>query len=148
MSVLLETSLGDLVLDLFVDKCPKTCQNFLKLCEMKYYNNCIFFDVQKDYLVQTGDPEATGQGGNSIFGVVSGDPQKRYFEDEIVKGIKVKRKGLVGMSNNGPNQNGSAFFITLTDNELENLYKKHTIFGQIAEGLEVLDKINKTYCDP
>jgi peptidyl-prolyl cis-trans isomerase-like 4 len=50
MSVLLETSVGDLVIDLFVDKCPKTTLNFLKLCKIKYYNNCLFYDVQKDYI--------------------------------------------------------------------------------------------------
>ena len=60
MSVLIETSLGDLVIDLFADRCPKTTLNFLKLCKLKYYNNCLFFDVQKDFLVQTGDPTHTG----------------------------------------------------------------------------------------
>lgn len=73
MSVLLETSLGDLVLDLYVDDCPKTCLNFLKLCKLKYYNNCLFYDIQPDYLVQSGDPTNTGSGGTSIWGLISGD---------------------------------------------------------------------------
>lgn len=72
MSVLLETSLGDLVIDLFTQATPRTCENFLKLCKLKYYNNCLFYDVQKDYLVQTGDPSNTGAGGSSVWGVVSG----------------------------------------------------------------------------
>ena len=72
MSVLLETSLGDLVIDLYVSDCPRAAQNFLKLCKLKYYNNCLFYDVQKDYIVQTGDPTNTGSGGTSAWGLVSG----------------------------------------------------------------------------
>ena len=60
MSVLIETSVGDLVIDLFVKDCPLTTQNFLKLCAMKFYNNCLFYDVQKDFITQTGDPKNTG----------------------------------------------------------------------------------------
>jgi peptidyl-prolyl cis-trans isomerase-like 4 len=70
MSVLLETSLGDLVIDLFVDHAPVACQNFLKLCEAKYYNNCLFFDVQPRYLALSGDPTNTGTGGESVWGLV------------------------------------------------------------------------------
>jgi len=57
MSVALETSLGDIVVDLFCDKCPQTTQNFLKLCKLKFYNNKLFYSVQKDYIVQVGDPK-------------------------------------------------------------------------------------------
>ena len=70
MSVLLETTLGDIVIDLFVDDCPVACLNFLKLCKIKYYNFCAFYNVQKDFIVQTGDPLCTGKGGESIFGYV------------------------------------------------------------------------------
>ena len=62
MSVLLETTQGDIVIDLFVDDCPKAVKNFLKLCKIKYYNNCIVHDVQKDFAFHTGDPEGTGKG--------------------------------------------------------------------------------------
>ncbi len=72
MSVLLETSVGDLVIDLFTGDCPKATKNFLKLCKLKYYNNCLFYEVQKDYLTQTGDPTNTGSGGTSVWGLVSG----------------------------------------------------------------------------
>lgn len=73
MAVLLETSLGDLVIYLYVEDCPKTTMNFLKLCKVKYYNNCIFYNIQKDFIVQTGDPTGTGKGGQSIFGYGCGN---------------------------------------------------------------------------
>lgn len=66
MSVLLETNVGDIVVDLFVDDAPIASQNFLKLCKLKYYNNCIFFSVQQDFIAQTGDPTNTGKGGESL----------------------------------------------------------------------------------
>ena len=83
MSVLLETSLGDLVIDLYPKECPKAALNFLKLCKLKYYNNCLCYNVQKDYIVQMGDPTNTGTGGSSVWGVVSCKGDKRYFDDEL-----------------------------------------------------------------
>jgi len=68
MSVMLETSVGDIIIDLYTDKCPNTTRNFLKLCKCKYYNGVLFHNVQKDYIVQTGDPTGTGRGGESMFG--------------------------------------------------------------------------------
>ena len=68
MSVILETSLGEIVIDLFVEDAPEACKNFIKLCKMKYYNNCLFHNVQRDYLAQTGDPTGTGRGGTSLYG--------------------------------------------------------------------------------
>lgn len=122
MSVILETSKGDIVVDLFVEECPKTCQNFLKyvvcpnhayviltlitsrvtvfgrrLCKIKYYNNCIFHYVQRNFLVQTGDPTSTGKGGDSIHGLLYG-AQARFFADEIKPFLKHKEKGLLGMA--------------------------------------------------
>ncbi len=82
MSVLIETSLGDLVIDLYTKVTPKTCENFVKLCKLKAYNNCLFYDVQKDYIAQTGDPSNTGHGGSSVWGLISKKPDLRYFEDE------------------------------------------------------------------
>jgi peptidyl-prolyl cis-trans isomerase-like 4 len=68
MAVVLETSYGDLVIDLYTKQCPKATKNFLKLCKIKYFNNCLFFNIQKDFIVQTGDPTNTGAGGESIYG--------------------------------------------------------------------------------
>ncbi len=68
MSVLLETSVGPLVVDLHTAAAPTAARNFLKLCKAKYYNGCLFFNVQQDFIAQTGDPTGTGRGGTSIFG--------------------------------------------------------------------------------
>jgi len=68
MSVLIETSLGDIVIDLEVKLCPELCKNFLKLCKIKYYNFVLFHNVQKNFMIQTGDPSGTGTGGQSIYG--------------------------------------------------------------------------------
>jgi peptidyl-prolyl cis-trans isomerase-like 4 len=146
MSVLIETSLGVIVLDLFIKECPKTCLNFLKLCKIKYYNNCLFYDVQKDFLAQTGDPENTGRGGNSVWGIIKGE-NSRYFEDEIHPTLRHNKIGTISTGNLGPNMNNSTFFVQLTDNPLPYLNDKHTVFGRVEEGIEVLQKINKAYVD-
>lgn len=146
MSVLIETSLGDIVLDLYYKECPKTCLNFLKLCKIKYYNNCLFYDIQKDFIAQTGDPEATGMGGKSIYGILNGDSQ-RYFNDEIHPNFRHNKKGIISTANMGPNLNTSTFFIQITDRNLNYLNEKHTVFGIIEEGWEILDKMNKIFVD-
>lgn len=145
MAVLLETSIGDLVIDLKVDDCPKACTNFIKLCKMKHYNNCLFHSVQKDFIAQTGDPTNMGRVGTSVFGKLPGS-KKKFFDDEIFPTVKHNVKGTVAMANERPNENGSSFYITLRD-KIESLDGKHTIFGTIAEGLEVLDKMNNTMVD-
>eukprot|EP00959_Pyramimonas_sp_CCMP1952_P071712 1497852-Pyramimonas_sp.AAC.1 len=145
MSVLIETSKGDLVLDLFVDECPTACKNFLKLCKIKYYNNCLFHNVQRNFMAQTGDPTGTGTGGDSIFRLLYGD-QARFFEDEIRPEIKHKKKGMLGMASAGENQNASQFYIT-TAADISSLAEKHTIFGELGEGDDVLDRINEAFCD-
>jgi len=145
MAVLLETSIGDIVIDLKLDEAPKTCLNFLKLCKIKYFNNHLFFRVQKDYIAQTGDPRNDGTGGGSIFAKLPGLAQ-RYFRDEITPALKHNKKGTVAMANEKPHQNGSQFYITLRD-RVEHLDGKHTIFGTVAEGFEVLDKMNSAMVD-
>jgi peptidyl-prolyl cis-trans isomerase-like 4 len=145
MSVILETSKGDIVIDLYADLCPKTCQNFLKLCQIKYYNNVIFHHVERNFLVQTGDPTKTGKGGESIHGLLYG-AQARFFDDEIVPTLKHVKKGVVGMASAGENQNASQFYITTAEN-LHNLDGKHTVFGHVAEGWDALEAINDMPCD-
>jgi peptidyl-prolyl cis-trans isomerase-like 4 len=145
MSVIIETSVGTLTIDLFVDDCPIACKNFLKLCKLKYYNNCIFHNIQKDFLVQTGDPTATGRGGESVYGLLYGE-QAKFFKDEIKPYLKHRELGMVAMANRGSDQNASQFFITTGEN-LESLDGKHTIFGQVEEGLETLSKIDNALCD-
>ncbi|KAI8992220.1 peptidyl-prolyl cis-trans isomerase-like 4 [Pilobolus umbonatus] len=150
MSVLIETSLGDIVVDLFTKDCPKTTLNFLKLCKIKYYNFAPFFNVQKDFMAQTGDPTGKGDQGESIFGILHG-PSQRYFPAEINPKLK-HTKGMVSMAvaadasiENG-GVSGSQFFITLGE-DLDYLDGKYTLFGEVAEGMDTLEKINEAYCD-
>lgn len=145
MAVLIETSVGDLVIDLKVDEAPQICTNFVKLCKIKYYNNCTFFSVQKDYIAQSGDPTNTGKGGSSVHAKLPG-LAKKYVKDEISQKLKHNVMGVVAMANTRPNENASQFYITLRD-KIENLDGKHTIFGVVSEGLEVLDKMNMTMVD-
>lgn len=163
MSVLIETSLGGLVVDLLVDDCPIASRNFLKLCKAKYYNNCLFFNIQKDFVAQTGDPTGTGNGGSSFDGFLASKQQAaeggkskkqqqqqqqvpKTFKDEIRGDIKHDRIGTIGYASTGPDQNASQFYITLRP-QIEYLDKKKTIFGHVEEGLEVLQEINKAFCD-
>ncbi|KAK6105225.1 Cyclophilin type peptidyl-prolyl cis-trans isomerase/CLD family protein [Brugia pahangi] len=145
MAVLVETTVGDIVIDLFVKERPRCCLNFLKLCKLKYYNFCQFHAIEQNYVVQTGDPTGTGNGGESVFTFLYGD-QARYFEPELVPKLRHTRIGIVSMVNNGANMLGSQFFITLGDN-LDYLDEKHTIFGQVTEGLDTLEKLNQEICD-
>ncbi|KAK7313898.1 hypothetical protein VNO77_39103 [Canavalia gladiata] len=145
MSVMMVTSLGDLVIDLHTNKCPLTCKNFLKLCKIKYYNGCLFHTVQKDFTAQTGDPTGTGTGGDSIYKFLYGD-QARFFSDEIQIDLKHSKTGTVAMASAGENLNASQFYITLRD-DLDYLDGKHTVFGEVAEGFETLTRINESYVD-
>ncbi|KAF6041662.1 PPIL4 [Bugula neritina] len=146
MAVLLETSVGDLTIDLMTEDRPQASLNFLKLCKLKYYNMCLFHSIQRNLVAQSGDPDGTGRGGQSMFKHLYGD-QAVYFEAEAKPRIKHTRKGLVSMVNNGSNMHGSQFFITLADS-LDYLDQQgHTVFGEVGEGDEVLDKLNDTFCD-
>jgi peptidyl-prolyl cis-trans isomerase-like 4 len=148
MSVLLNTSAGDMVIDLFTDSCPLTAINFVKLCQLKYYNNCLFYNVQQNFIAQTGDPTGTGKGGSSVYGIINGNSANN-FADEIVKSRKVNKIGLVGMAHTAgkENSNRSQFFITLRGEDMEQFEGTHTFFGEVAEGMDVLEKINALYCD-
>ena len=145
MSVLLETSAGEIVIDLKTDECPITCENFIKLCKIKYYNDNLFFNIQSNYIAQTGDPTGTGTGGNSIFGIINNSTIG--FKNEINTNKKIFNKiGLVCMASKD-NINKSQFFITLRDDDLDHLYGQYTVFGEVAEGMEVLAKLNALFCD-
>jgi len=144
MSVVIETTQGDITVDLYLKQRPKTCLNFLKLCKLKAYNMNLFHTVQADFIAQTGDPTGTGRGGESIFSQMYG-PQARFFEAETVPRIKHTKHGLISMVNCGDNVLGSQFFLTLGD-ELDYL-DEHCVFGEVVEGEEVLSKINDTITD-
>ncbi|CAN0286111.1 unnamed protein product [Lampetra fluviatilis] len=146
MSVILETTLGDVVVDLYTKERPRTSLNFLKLCKVKYYNYCLFHSVQKNFIVQTGDPTGTGRGGESVFSQLYG-PQARYFDAEKTPRIKHRKKGTLSMVDNGSGQHGSQFLLTVLDG-LDSLDgQQHTVFGEVAEGMEVLGRIAEAFCD-
>ncbi|KAF8538389.1 cyclophilin-like domain-containing protein, partial [Trichophaea hybrida] len=156
MSVLLELGeAGDIVIDLFTDYAPRTCENFLKLCKVKYYNFSPIYGVQKDFSCQTGDPvgpdSPDSDGGSSIWGLIEG-PSRRFFPAEFHPKLKHSERGTVSMATaptaNNPDErmSGSQFIITLGDN-LDYLDGKASIFGKVVEGFDVLDKINNAFCD-
>jgi len=130
----IQTTMGTIELELFADKAVKTAQNFVGLAETKYYNGIIFHRVINNFMIQGGDPAGTGSGGESIWG--------KPFEDEVKTGLKHSSEGILSMANAGPNTNGSQFFITLKATPW--LDGKHTVFGKVISGMEVVKAIGKT----
>ncbi|XP_053397607.1 peptidyl-prolyl cis-trans isomerase-like 4 isoform X2 [Mercenaria mercenaria] len=124
---------------------PKGSKNFLKLCKIKYYNFCLFHSVQRNLVAQTGDPTGTGREGESVYGILYGE-QAKYFDMEVSPRLKHRKVGTVSMVNNGNSMHGSQFFITLGEN-LDYLDNTHTVFGEVAEGFDVLKKLNEAFCD-
>jgi peptidylprolyl isomerase len=120
------TSLGDVTVDLLVGDAPKTVNNFVFLARQGFYDNVKFHRIIKGFMVQTGDPLGTGTGGPGY-----------KFADEPVS--RRYTKGIVAMANAGPNTNGSQFFIVHGDDA--GLPPNYTIFGQVSEGIDVVDKI-------
>ena len=155
MSVLLETSLGDIVIDLLVDAAPKECENFLKLSKIKYYNFSPVHSVQKNFSFQTGDPigpdSKDSDGGTSIWGHLEG-PTKKTFVAKIDPKMKHTERGTVSMatvpSARDPDEKlaGSQFIITLGE-DLDYLNGKASIFGKVVEGFDALEKINDAFTD-
>ncbi len=132
-TVVLETNQGVIEIVLFADKAPKTCENFVKLVEKDYYNGITFHRVIKSFMIQGGDPTATGAGGESVWG--------KPFGDEFTPELKFDRPGMLAMANRGPNTNGSQFFITTIATPWLNM--KHTIFGEVAKGYDIVQKIEQ-----
>ena len=129
----LHTNHGTIEIELFDDDAPKTVENFRKLAGDGFYDNLIFHRVIKDFMIQGGDPTGTGRGGPGYT-----------FEDEF-NDNKIVR-GALAMANAGPNTNGSQFFIVTTD-AAPWLDGKHTVFGRVADGMEVVDKIEASETD-
>jgi cyclophilin family peptidyl-prolyl cis-trans isomerase len=129
----INTNMGKIEIELFADKTPKTVENFVGLAEKGYYKGVIFHRVIDKFMIQGGDPTGTGRGGESIWG--------KPFEDEIVPSLTFDKPGYLAMANAGPNTNGSQFFITVVPTSWLN--GKHTIFGQVIDGMEVVNAISK-----
>ena len=159
----MKTNMGDIKIKLFPNEAPKTVENFTTHAKNGYYNGLIFHRVIKDFMIQGGDPTGTGMGGKSIWG--------NSFEDEF-NPVLHNLRGALSMANAGPNTNGSQFFIVQADTVPEHLlsqmadmpdafpkdiidsYKdlggtpwldfRHTVFGQVFYGMDVVDSIANT----
>jgi len=132
--VALETSLGNIDLELYSEKAPKTVENFVKLALEGFYENTKFHRVIKNFMIQGGDPYTKGE-DTSVYG--TGGPGYKFADEQ--NDLQMVR-GMIAMANSGPNTNGSQFFI-VTIKEAEWLTGKHTIFGKVISGMEVVDKI-------
>ncbi len=130
---IIKTNMGTIEIELFADKTPKTVENFVGLAEKGYYKGVIFHRVIKDFMLQAGDPTGTGRGGASFWG--------GKFEDEFVSDLKHDTPGILSMANAGPNTNGSQFFITIVATPW--LDGKHTVFGKVINGMDVVYAIGK-----
>ena len=127
MQAIIQTNHGPIHVELYPDDAPKTVDNFVKLANDGFYDRVIFHRVIPDFMIQGGDPTGTGSGGPGYT-----------FEDEF-NDHKVDR-GALAMANAGPNTNGSQFFIVTTE-AAPWLDGKHTVFGRVTEGMDVVDKI-------
>jgi len=134
----IETTQGTFEVTLRPDIAPKAVENFMKHAEAGYYNGIVFHRVIKGFMIQGGDPTGTGRGGESIW--------KKPFEDEVTDSVSFNRPGVLAMANAGPRTNGSQFFITTAETPWLN--KKHTIFGEVTKGYDVVQKIEKIKVGP
>lgn len=128
---ILETNKGNIEFELYFSETPRTVENFVGLSFQGYYNGITFHRVVRNMLIQSGDSTATGKGGRSYFGA--------EFEDEISYKLRFDSEGIVAMANRGPGTNTSQFFITVIP--IPYLDGKHTIFGRVIEGMDVVAKI-------
>jgi cyclophilin family peptidyl-prolyl cis-trans isomerase len=128
----IETSLGKIEIELYAKEVPKTVKNFVGLALEEYYNGVIFHRVIKGFMIQSGDSTGTGMGGKSIYG--------SDFEDEFVNSLHHNSPGILSMANAGPNTNRSQFFITVAATPW--LDRKHTIFGKVTNGMDVVYQIS------
>ena len=128
-SATLQTSMGAITVELFDDDAPKTVENFTKLAGDGFYDGVVFHRVIPDFMVQGGDPTATGSGGPGYT-----------FEDEFNE--HPVERGALAMANAGPNTNGSQFFIVTADS-CPWLDGKHTVFGRVTDGMDVVDAISE-----
>jgi peptidyl-prolyl cis-trans isomerase B (cyclophilin B) len=125
-----ETSRGDIVVDLFPSEAPKTVNNFVFLAKDGFYDNTTFHRVIENFMIQGGDPTASGRGGPGY-----------KFEDEFKAGHKKHQVGSLSMANAGPNTNGSQFFITHIATDWLN--GKHVVFGQVRSGQDVVNAVKQ-----
>ena len=128
VKVEIETTMGTIKADLYASEVPKTVENFVKLVNQEFYDGIIFHRVIPEFMIQTGDPTGTGRGGPGY-----------KFEDEFSADLHHDKPGVFSMANSGPNTNGSQFFIT--DGPTPWLDNRHTVFGHVTEGIDVVHAI-------
>ena len=135
VKVKIETSLGDIQVDLFAKDAPKTVENFTTLANKGFYDGLMFHRVIPDFMIQTGDPTGTG----------AGDPGYK-FADEFSPKLRHSKPGMLSMANSGPNTNGSQFFITEAATPW--LDNRHSVFGEVTQGMDIVKKIASVERDP
>ncbi|ADD67814.1 Peptidylprolyl isomerase [Denitrovibrio acetiphilus DSM 12809] len=135
--VVLKTNQGDITIKLLPLVAPKAVENFTTHVKNGYYNGIAFHRVIRGFMVQGGDPTETGMGGKSIWG--------KPFEDEFNPNYKFDKPGVLAMANSGKNTNGSQFFITVEKTPWLNF--KHTIFGYVVDGYDIVEKISNVKVD-
>lgn len=135
--VVFETTQGTIVFALKPEVAPKACENFEGLVKKGYYNGISFHRIIKGFMIQGGDPTGTGRGGQSIYG--------QPFEDEFKPNVMFTKAGILAMANAGRNTNGSQFFITTVPTP--HLNGRHTIFGEVVEGMDVVKKLENVVTD-
>ena len=126
----IKTNRGDIVINLYADKTPRTVNNFVFLAKDGYYNGVTFHRVIDNFMVQTGDPTGTGRGGPGY-----------KFADEFHPSLRHTGPGILSMANSGPGTNGSQFFITHVKTDW--LDGKHSVFGKVREGMDVVNAIRQ-----
>jgi len=129
-TVTIETNHGTITAEMFADAAPKTAGNFIELAKKGFYDGVIFHRVIEGFMIQGGDPDGTGRGGPGY-----------QIPDEFGEGLAHTGAGMFSMANAGPNTGGSQFFITLASTPW--LDGKHAIFGQVTDGMDVVETIGK-----
>ncbi|MFA5927556.1 MAG: peptidylprolyl isomerase [Patescibacteria group bacterium] len=149
----IKTSVGDIKVALYPNDAPKTVDNFIQLSKRGYYNNTTFHRVIRDFVIQGGDPKGDGTGGESAFGAALEDeinPRSLGLSPEQITSLEQEgyrynyalnshklTPGVIAMANSGPNSNGSQFFI-VTEKPQPHLDGKHTVFGEVTEGMDIV----------
>jgi peptidyl-prolyl cis-trans isomerase B (cyclophilin B) len=147
----IKTTKGDIVVELYGNEAPKAVAHFIKAAESKFYDGIYFHRVIADFMIQTGDPQAKGTPGKDFVYDPSNNPNNLpvagtggpgyQFEDEFNAALRFDKPGVLAMANSGPNTNGSQFFITHVATDWLN--DKHTIFGQVTSGQDVVNAIQQ-----
>lgn len=130
IKITMHTTAGDIEATMYASKTPITCANFLNLAKRGYYNGIAFHRVIANFMIQGGDPTGTGSGGPGY-----------KFGDEFSPELRHRSPGVFSMANAGPGTNGSQFFIT--HNATAHLDGKHSVFGQVTNGQDVVDKVKQ-----